>query len=766
MESDHAKVTHATVQSCLLGQGMPPRSTKFVAAVLGAHHGRLKDTPRNTGLKSSGRLSEDRSGIPWEEARTEAAEHVKHAFHADWEDVCLDDTSPGLWWLAGLTTVADWIGSDERFFSSCPGQEELDRPESTRKALEEIRFNPVTIRKELGFSDLFGFPRGTMPNAMQEKAIATIRGPGVYVIEAPMGMGKTEAALWSAYHLLVAGKARGIYFALPTQATSNRIHLRMAGFVQKMAPGSVASRLIHANSWLMEDHLGFAPATTGNQIVQEDAQAGRSWFASAKRALLAPFGVGTIDQALLGVIAAKHFFVRQFALAGKVVILDEVHSYDLYTGTILNRLVDTLEGLGCTVIILSATLTGKRRAELVPLGAEEENPEPALLPYPLISVRQRDPNPPLRVSTPAPSSYQVAIQFLPQATALAEAMAMASRGGAVIWICNTVAGAQEIYRQVSALAQTRFPVGLLHSRFTFTRREELEKEWMERLGKGDAHRCGSILVATQIVEQSVDLDADLMFSELAPTDMLLQRMGRLWRHERQGRPACAHSPRFCILEEGQELAEFRTMAMQAIQKTLGPKGKVYAPFVLLRTLEVWKPLTTITLPDQIRVLIEATYAEQEDPPAWQALSDEGFGKDATKKFLAARNCNLWQPSLDDAEGVQTRLNEQPTLALVLCRAITKSSLHFLDGAQRPLDGTFDFATAQTVHRNLVQVPKYHFDAVDVFQGLSPYLQGDHALGLVDETGQVSVQGLRQNVRLRWSTQLGLVIEKHTSGGPQ
>ena len=126
------------------------------------------------------------------------------------------------------------------------------------------------------------------------------------------------------------------------------------------------------------------------------------------------------------------------------------------------------------------------------------------------------------------------------------------------------------------MAGERFRLGLLHSRFPFWRREELEDEWMERLGKTGATRCASILVSTQIVEQSVDLDADLLVTELAPTDMLLQRTGRLWRHERN-RPAA--SPRLIILEETANLDDFRQMNTRSIVKTLGGKAYVYDPYV-------------------------------------------------------------------------------------------------------------------------------------------------------------------------------------------
>ena len=172
------------------------------------------------------------------------------------------------------------------------------------------------------------------------------------------------------------------------------------------------------------------------------------------------------------------------------------------------------------------------------------------LPYPLITGRNEgvslEP-----VSASPPKSREVRVDFVSAGKAWEEAIALARKGGAVLWICNTVDAAQKQYQQFTNPTRPEFPVGLLHSRFPFWRREQLETEWMERFGKDGKTRCGSILVSTQVVEQSVDLDADLLITELAPTDMLLQRLGRLWRHEREHRPV--DSARLCILEEEKNL---------------------------------------------------------------------------------------------------------------------------------------------------------------------------------------------------------------------
>jgi CRISPR-associated endonuclease/helicase Cas3 len=758
MESDHGKVSHAAVQRFLVSNGTNRRAAKFLSAVLGGHHGKL-NPPNDPGFQPRRLISEQHSGIDWDKERDDAARAVCDRFGANLAGLLADSESPALWWLAGLTSVADWIGSDENFFSPEAGAVNTDAAAIAQRAVMTIGLAAPEVQPGLTFRDLFHDPQRPdvpfTPNDMQTRAVSTITAPGVYVIEGPMGTGKTEAALAAAYQLLADRKARGIYFALPTQATSNRMHLRMAEFVRRIAPAAAGSRLIHGNSWLLDPTLGVSPAVSGPRAAEEDARVGRDWFASAKRALLAPFGVGTVDQALLGVVAAKHFFVRRYALAGKVVILDEVHSYDVYTGTLIDKLISVLEELGCTVIVLSATLTGKRRNQIV--GSLNENDTETDLPYPLITGRRADAAfQPVPAAPPLPRGVEVV--FEPRDNAAEQAVAIAEDGGCVVWICNTVASAQEQYQRFLAAAGGRFRLGLLHSRFPFWRREELENEWLERLGKNGATRCGSILVSTQIVEQSVDLDADLLVTELAPTDMLLQRIGRLWRHERDHRPS--PSPRFIILEEAASLNDLRQMSKAKAVDTLGGKAYVYAPYVLLRSLEVWKGQRHVRIPTQIRRLIEATYEEREDEPeSWLELLCDGFGKAAAYKQKALQSSNIWTVALEDDEGVQTRVSEIATLSLVLCRCLSNTEAEFLDGTRGDFRGDeFRLPTAQAIHRNVVQVPARSFVKTQDHAGIARYLRGPQRAGLVEPGGTVEAECLESGVRLRWSTDVGIVIQ--------
>jgi CRISPR-associated endonuclease/helicase Cas3 len=738
-EPDHGKVTHAALEKALIDIDVNSKSARSIATLLGAHHGKLKSNPNRT-FEIKG-AEENSSGIKWEDERNSHIIQILKDFSIKHNQLSLTKDSPVFLWLAGLTTVADWVGSDEFYFSQNKSLDDYSRLEIAKTAINQIGFGLPEIIKDLSFNNLFDFS----PNDLQLKTIDMIQGPGVYVIEAPMGIGKTEAALVAAYKLLCERKATGIYFALPTQATSNRIHIRVNDFVNRIvSQKTINSKLIHGNSWLKDSLASPVPSISDSS--NEDARISNRWFSSSKRALLAPFGVGTIDQALLGIVAAKHFFVRHFALAGKVVIIDEVHSYDLYTGTLIDKLVETLKGLGCTVIILSATLTGKRRSQFVSLsnGSDE-------LSYPLISGYQ-DGKESQSVSSQPPPEKSVDIKFNDTNTTTEQAISAANNSEVVLWICNTVEAAQNQYRKIKE-TNCSFPVGLLHSRFPFWRREELEQEWMSRLDKSGKTRCGCILVSTQIVEQSVDLDVDLMITELAPTDMLLQRMGRLWRHERIGRSG---KPTLIILEETKTLSQFRDMNDKDIKRFLGKKAYVYSPYILLRSLEVWKQTPNINVPTDIRSKIEETYIERDtDPTEWQRLYIDEYGEACAYKQKAELISNIWNPALEDEEGVQTRLNEQPTAQVILCKSFIGNKISFINGETVSLTKEFSLSIKRSIFNNLVRVPKYLFNKVESPLILDQYLYGDFCIGKVSSTNIIDIIGLFANKQISYSDEYGI-----------
>jgi CRISPR-associated endonuclease/helicase Cas3 len=739
-ETDHAKISQATVQSLMLNS----RLHRW-AAIVGAHHGRVKG--------ERVRVCE-----PWEEERVRLASELINEFGPLPDQVPSEAT---LWLVAGLITVADWIGSDESNFPQSTRWDPQEGGACARKALKNINWRQLVPRHRQTFGDLF--PEIEQANDLQTTAMQVICEPGVYVIEGPMGCGKTEAAMAAAYRLIADGAASGFYFALPTQTTSNRIHSRLDPFVERIAGDSTELRLAHSSSWLMEKaRLYLSPATRGDVEAREHARAGVSWFASAKRSLLAPCGVGTIDQALLGIVAAKHFFVRQFALAGKVVILDEVHTYDLYTGTLITSLVKRLRELHCTVIILSATLTESRRREL--LGIPDT--QPLSRAYPLVSgvgktFFERECSP--------PASKVVHIRHFSGAVPMENVLQRASCGECVLWIRNTVDDAQQTYRKLRSSNVDGGPsIALLHSRFPFFRREQLETDWMSRLGRGSISRPnGCVLVSTQVAEQSVDLDSDLLITDLAPTDMLLQRLGRLWRHERGPRP-CS-TPEVWVQEPELDDMALHDADVKKLREAFGKSARVYAPYVLLRSLQQWSNSSTLTLPDDIRPILESTYAINsiDEPPAWNELREELEKQKARMAMKALSATTVWQsPPLDDEEGVQTRWNTRPMAQLVLATQTRVLNSHaarvlLLDGTEIDAnDRYWSFDAAKAIHRNLVRVPLWAVaETPQAPRWLSNYVVFSAALGLVRPGGEIVWPSQNELTGLSYDPDQGVVITR-------
>jgi CRISPR-associated endonuclease/helicase Cas3 len=540
--------------------------------------------------------------------------------------------------------------------------------------------------------------------------------------------------------------------------TSNRIHRRVAQFLRAALADSAHLRLAHGTSWLDDSaDLRLSPARAAGgagsaEDPWESALDARSWFASSKHALLAPYGVGTIDQALQGMVAVKHFFVRRFALAGKVVILDEVHSYDVYTGTLVTALVRELLQLGCTVIVLSATLTAERRRELLAAAGSTETP-PANPAYPLLSIAP--PSAPvvqIAASPPPAKTIQVRAGPIGEEETLAELIARAEAGQHVLWIRNTVADAQAAFRcvrgdtPVAADPAAQVALGLLHSRFPHCRRQTLEDEWLDRLGKRRRESGpGSVLIATQVVEQSVDIDLDFIVSDLAPTDMLLQRLGRLWRHPRDRRTAPA--PEFWVrMPELPPEADLATLA-----RTLGRSGKVYAPWVLLRSAATFRTRSTLVLPADIRPLLEATYASprSDEPAAWHEAHAK-LEKERSTLILNAEAAMrvLGLPCLDDdAPKALTRRAGPPTTTVLLLAALEPlpgrtHRLVALDGATHVAsDFEWTLPTARFLHPWLVRVPRWVVAAsAPRPDWLRLHVPGGAVLALVGDHGRLVWDG--------------------------
>lgn len=587
--------------------------------------------------------------------------------------------------LAGITSVADWIGSNQTYFppvgSPALVAESLDLAaygcESTRRAdtaLDKLGWRGrMEAMKPVGFNELFPFISEPRPLQKAVAERATERdAPGLLIVEAPMGEGKTEAAWYAAACWDRAG-GQGTYVALPTMATSNQMFERVERFLQ-VDGGKQNLMLQHGKAALNER---FAALQYAAQVYDDEhrpaAVVAEQWFASNKKhGLLAPYGVGTIDQALLAVLQTRHVFVRLFGLAGKCVILDEVHAYDAYMTTLLERLLSWLAALGCPVVLLSATLPHARRLQLLRAYAGEEVPEPEHVPYPrLTEVTRAGLSRVTHIEADPSRARTVQLGWL-QEEALADHLRQTlADGGCAVVIRNTVGLAQTTYTALrERLHAAGIQVELFHARFPFGRRRDIESTVLQRFGRhgAPAERDRRILVATQVVEQSLDLDFDVMVSDVAPVDLVLQRAGRLHRHDRGARPAGVHTPQLWLIEPGTK---------DGIPR-FGPAEYVYARFVLLRSYAALKANPGVQLPGDLEALIEQVYGKESlaMPAHWHSALQEAereLCEHQERQQLHALDLAIRDPDREPLEQQCLQLEEDDPEASPRIQAHTRDS---------------------------------------------------------------------------------------------
>lgn len=539
--------------------------------------------------------------------------------------------------LAGICAVADWIGSMQEFFAYEPPAEKLSHYwpralSNARRALEHVGFAKAAPRREArSFAELFPSYEPWPLHSRAEALAAEIHRsaePALVIVEAPMGEGKTEAALLLSEAFDACAVSHGCYFGLPTQATANQMLGRVKRFLSRTSlDGRSNLQLVHGEATLVEEYQTLL-ARHLRAVYDQPSSNGVSaqrWFVSKKRSLLAEYGVGTIDQALLGVMLVRHAFVRLFGLASKTVIFDEVHAYDTYTSTILERLLSWLAALHCPVVLLSATLPSERRRALVQAyqrGCGASITEPALASYPRITTVTCSR---CAASSFAPRRKSVSIQVEsvdPEPDVIARRIGdeITTRGGCIAYIANSVRRAQQVFEAIQA--NDRAEKLLIHARMFSDDRREREKlleQWLGPEGTDTRRPERCIVVGTQVLEQSLDIDFDLLVTDLAPIDLLLQRAGRLHRHQRRNRAVLHRNPRLVIARpEG-----------SAATAPIDEVSKVYAEAIVRQTLRALEGRQTITLPDEIEGLVESVY-RLEVPSA----DDELFG--ATIEYFGGR----------------------------------------------------------------------------------------------------------------------------------
>lgn len=649
-------------------KGWDEETIEGIAAMIGYHHGKLIDRHTWLGngmMPGSGgilRSIDMTGGDAWKNERVALLDAVALVWGMEEPSHIPGRRRRWPAWLmsfAGWCTLADWLGSMEEAFPEVGhGDDPADylrrSHDGAGEALARAGFGGRAALRMMPFGDLFRNSDGTPrePRPLQDIVIgsippATAGRPTLTIVEAPAGEGKTEAMFFQGLRQQVEAGC-GIYIGAPSQATGNALFARFESFIQlahdpQACPANLV--LVHGTSNLHPAqerlHQRFLDASRTLDTIYDpdEEQKARtdfpeharvetaSWFMPKKRSLLAPYGVGTVDQALLGVLYAKHFFLRQIGLAGKTVVFDEVHAYDSYMNALFCRLLAWLRENGASVILLSATLPAATRRKMI--AAWTGNEDSAIeapsgdVPYPVVWHVDEVPDetaPPgegLIREGPAlgylfgAAITQSAMLYVasPEVVHVArELVDAACRGAAVAAIVNTVGRAQAIYREVLRLLEEQGEMAidshLFHARFPYELRNRIEMNVLRSFGPARTPGRPAILVATQVAEQSLDIDVDVMFSDLCPIDLLLQRAGRLHRHDdRHGgkRPLPYAIPRLHILlakPPGDMLPDTRE---------INGHGRVYDTAMLYRTWQVLRDRTCWNLPADYRTLIERVY---------------------------------------------------------------------------------------------------------------------------------------------------------------
>lgn len=559
------------------------------------------------------------------------------------------------WLVAGLAIVADWIGSnqDEGWFPYLEPEPPLDLywPIAQQRAASAIRYAGLgrpPIALAFGLREALHARRDAMidQTPLQGWMADEFKpnGQTLVVIEDLTGAGKTEAALIAAHRLMRTGAAEGLYWALPTMATSNSLYTRLHQAYESLFeyPAQASLVLAHGKrdfNIVFRDSVlpaGHPEAPRGTTVDDEPSTAQcAAWIADDRRkTFLADVGVGTLDQALLGILPVKHQAIRIAALARRVLVVDEAHSYDPYTSALLQTLLTFHAANGGSAILLTATLTQALRRQLVAAfekGARWRADEPSSNAFPLITVASQDSFAEHAVASSRGTRRDLRVERIgSEEEAVALLLTSQRRGEAAVWIRNTVHDAIQAYHRLREALPGQ--VDLFHARFALGDRMERETSAVGSYGKGDPPNRNRILVATQVVEQSLDLDFDVMVSDLAPIDLLIQRAGRLHRHDRGDRPA----PVLHVLGPApiaDAKATWFSGMFQKGQYVYADHGRLW--LTMHYVLDVGGLMLASRPP---REPIEAVFSEDPDlPEGLRAIADNAAGQDLAAGGLAKLN---------------------------------------------------------------------------------------------------------------------------------
>jgi len=612
------------------------------------------------------------------------------------------------WVLAGAVVLADWLGSSRQPNSYCQQEIKLDEYwhnhalPFAKQVIIQARIEPSFVAPYSGARQLFPFINVLTPLQQWADQCELANTNQLFIFEDVTGAGKTEAALMLAHRLMENGLADGLYVALPTMATSNAMYERLRVAYRCMfAKDAMPSLALAHGARHLSDGFRKSLTLPENQNSQKnyahDEEVGEAfcsaWLAdSRKKALLAEVGVGTLDQALLSVLPAKHQSLRCLGLARKLLIVDEVHSYDPYMNHLLQCLLKYHAAQGGSAILLSATLPYTMRANYVEAFAEgtELNPPELQQPkaYPLVThfpASQKVEDPLGTLSEVARTMSVVMLDSSDEADRIIKSAV--EQGKCVCWVRNTVSDASRTYRHLARQGwMDNERLTLFHSRFAMVDRQRIEFLATANFGKDSTAemRCGRVLIATQVVEQSLDLDFDVMVSDIAPVDLLIQRAGREHRHVRDvagnriditGTVDQREAPIFYVfgppvIDDPPE--NWMKAALPGTQAVYQHVGQLWL------TQQLLSKSGSLEMPGDARDLIEGVYgaeAQETIPSALGELTWKALGEDSGKLSMANLNvlklakgyCRASSDSggWDDESRIPTRLGDDSVqIALV------------------------------------------------------------------------------------------------------
>jgi CRISPR-associated endonuclease/helicase Cas3 len=662
-----AYLRHKPIETILLGH---LDCTKFalraLTAAVAGHHGRPANVNPHDGIVDKFVLE----GLPI------AIECVR-AFCDLWPDATLTgmnsiDAQRLSWWLSGLTVAADWIGSNQRWFAPCPPDHSLADYRVMARQRAALALAGTGIMPAAP-SDRRLFDFALRPMQQAAATIALPDGPMLAFIEDETGAGKTEAALILAQRMLLAGKGHGLFFALPTMATTDAMFARLHTTVGRLFQTPPSLALAHGRARFSEKfrQLGDSAFTSDDSVCSDWIRDNR------RRALLANVGVGTIDQALLAVLPTKFATLRAWGLAGKLLIVDEVHELgNPYMAQELARLLELHATNGGSAIMMTATLPIRQRQQLSDAfdkGASRASAPDHSPAYPSLSIVggaarrdfERTPSPKGPVAVNRLNGMDEALDLLDDAC---------RTGAACVWVRNAV---DDAIAAVEALRQRGIAADLLHARYALADRRRIEQRLHQYFGRDGSDRCradgvGRVLVGTQVLEASLDIDFDVMLSDLAPMAALIQRAGRLWRHmdvrPAHDRPVPAPVLHILSPDPAQVASDMWLHALQ-------PSGAYVYPLAdQWRTADTLFRAGAIVAPDGLRALIEAVHGDAAGDIPDVLLDSEArsLGAAQAEAGLGRQNCvkldegyRAGGRDADDRE-YPTRLGQE-TCTLLLAR---------------------------------------------------------------------------------------------------